>query len=138
MSKINGISIVMSCYNAEKWIEECIESILNQTFENFELIVINDGSTDKTIKILEKARNNDSRIKIFNQNNTGLTKSLNSCNRLVENYENILENNNLEGIKDSHQLLTIEKDLKENKQEIPIDKLFEYLKSIQKVKTNLN
>ena len=77
MSKFNGISIVMGCYNAQQWIQESVESVLNQTFRNFELIIINDGSTDNTLNILEKIRSFDSRIKIYNQKNMGLTKALN-------------------------------------------------------------
>lgn len=63
------ITIIVPVYNCEKTIEKCIDSILKQTYKNFELIVINDGSVDKTLEILQ--RYNDSRIKIINQLNKG-------------------------------------------------------------------
>ena len=71
------VSIIMSVYNGGEYVGEAIESILNQTFENFEFIIINDGSTDNSLDILEKYRQKDKRIKIITQDNKGLTKSLN-------------------------------------------------------------
>ena len=70
------VSVIMSVYNGEKYLREAVDSILNQTFKDFEFIIINDGSTDKTSEILENY--NDPRIVIINnQENIGLTKSLN-------------------------------------------------------------
>jgi hypothetical protein len=70
------ISVVMSVHNSEKYLRGAMDSILNQTFANFELIVINDGSTDGTCAILESY--GDSRIRLlYNQENIGLTRSLN-------------------------------------------------------------
>jgi glycosyltransferase involved in cell wall biosynthesis len=69
------ISVVMSVYNGEKHLREAADSILNQTFTDFEFIIINDGSTDKTKKILESF--SDPRIRLFHHENIGLTKSLN-------------------------------------------------------------
>lgn len=60
------VSIIIPVYNNEQYIEKCIQSVLNQTFENFEVIVINDGSTDKSGEILEKLNREDSRI-FFNR-----------------------------------------------------------------------
>src|SRR3989344_5781814 len=72
------ISVLMPAYNARKYIGEAIESILNQTFKDFEFIIINDCSTDKTKKIIEEYANKDARIKLINNaTNLGLTKSLN-------------------------------------------------------------
>ena len=66
----------MSVYNGEKYLHEAIDSVLNQTFTNFEFIIINDGSTDTTADILNSYT--DPRIKIItNSQNIGLTKSLN-------------------------------------------------------------
>ena len=59
------ISIVVPMYNVEKYIAECIESILGQTFENFELIIIDDKSTDRSLEIVRNYR--DPRIKIYQQ-----------------------------------------------------------------------
>lgn len=69
------VSVVMSVLNAELSLKAAMNSILNQTFTDFEFIVINDGSTDKTAQII--ASFNDSRIKVFNQTNHGLIYSLN-------------------------------------------------------------
>lgn len=71
------VSVIMSVYNQETYLKDAIESILNQTFTDFEFIIINDGSTDKTKEIIENYQKLDSRIKIINQKNQGLTKSLN-------------------------------------------------------------
>lgn len=58
-----AISIVMPLYNAERYLEESLESVLGQTFTNYELICVNDGSTDRTSNILEKFCNRDNRIR---------------------------------------------------------------------------
>ena len=74
------ISVIMAVYNEEKYIREAIESILNQTFRDFEFIIVDDGSTDNTPKILEEYAKKDSRIRILrNEKNIGLTKSLNKA-----------------------------------------------------------
>jgi len=65
------VSIIMPIYNAEKYLSEAIESILNQTYKNIELICINDGSTDNSLKILEEYAIRDSRIKVYSQENHG-------------------------------------------------------------------
>ena len=78
---VPSISVLMSAYNSEKFISQAIESILNQSFSDFELVVINDGSTDKTKKILENYKKEDKRIKVYHQNNLGIAKTR---NRLIE------------------------------------------------------
>lgn len=62
------ISIIVPMYNAAQFIKKCITSILNQTYKNFELLIINDGSTDNSLEICNKFK--DQRIKIINQENT--------------------------------------------------------------------
>jgi glycosyltransferase involved in cell wall biosynthesis len=69
------VTVVMSVFNGDKYLEESVESILNQTYKEFEFIIINDGSTDKTSKILNQYQ--DDRLLIINQKNQGLSKSLN-------------------------------------------------------------
>jgi len=71
------ISVVMSVYNGEKYLSQSIESILTQTVKEYEFIIINDGSTDNSLDILFRFQKQDSRIIIVNQENLGLTKSLN-------------------------------------------------------------
>ncbi|MGK7344542.1 MAG: glycosyltransferase [Candidatus Nitrospinota bacterium M3_3B_026] len=69
------ISVIMGVYNGERHLREAVESVLGQTFGDFELIVIDDGSTDSTPRIL--ASFDDPRLKIKRQENAGLTKTLN-------------------------------------------------------------
>jgi len=72
------ISVLMSVYNGDEYLIESIESIINQTYTNFEFIIINDCSTDNTEPIIAQYAQQDKRIKLFNnQENIGLTKSLN-------------------------------------------------------------
>ena len=69
----------MSCYNSQETVNKSIESILNQTYKDIELLLCDDGSIDNTLKILKNYENFDSRVKVFkNEKNVGLTKSLNS------------------------------------------------------------
>lgn len=69
------ISVILPVYNAEKYISKSIESILRQTFEDFELIIINDGSKDNSLNIINKFT--DRRILLVDQENRGLAKTLN-------------------------------------------------------------
>ena len=72
------ISVIMSVYNATDSLEKSIDSILNQTYEDFEFLICNDASTDDTSKIVMNYQKKDPRIKLFNnKKNIGLTRSLN-------------------------------------------------------------
>lgn len=71
------VSVIMGAYNAERFIRPAVDSILSQTYKNFEFIIINDGSKDETINILKAY--NDPRIHIINQSNHGLVFSLNKA-----------------------------------------------------------
>lgn len=72
------VSVLMPVYNDENNLFDSINSILNQSYKNFEFIIVDDGSTDNTPEVLEKFQNLDNRIKVFTNNkNIGLTKSLN-------------------------------------------------------------
>lgn len=78
MNKLAPISVIMSVYNSADYLRESVESILNQTFTEFEFIIINDGSTDNSWEILAEYAERDQRVKLFkNEENIGLTKSLN-------------------------------------------------------------
>ncbi|BAZ51234.1 putative glycosyl transferase [Nostoc sp. NIES-4103] len=72
---LNQISVILPVYNGEKTVKETIESVLNQTFKNIELILINDGSTDSTLKIIESIQ--DARLQVFSYQNAGLATSRN-------------------------------------------------------------
>jgi len=71
------VSVVMSVYNDQDYVADAIDSILNQTYKNIEFIIINDGSTDNSLDIIRKYEKQDSRIFVVDQNNLGLTRSLN-------------------------------------------------------------
>lgn len=66
-----GVSIIIPAYNVENYIERCVQSCIAQTFKNIEIIIVNDGSTDKTLNILYKLKDKDNRIVIINQKNSG-------------------------------------------------------------------
>jgi glycosyltransferase involved in cell wall biosynthesis len=70
------ITVLMPAYNAEKYIGEAISSVLQQTFINFELLIVNDGSTDNTATVIRSF--NDARITIINQSNQGVAAALNN------------------------------------------------------------
>lgn len=67
------VSVVVSMYNVEKYISECIESILTQTYDNLEIILVNDGSTDGTLEICKQYAEKDKRIIIISKENGGAT-----------------------------------------------------------------
>lgn len=71
------VSVLIPVYNAERYLEEAINSILNQTFSDFEVIVVNDGSTDASLSILDSFAQRDSRIHIISRPNTGIVGALN-------------------------------------------------------------
>lgn len=71
------ISIIIPFYNAEQYIGKCIESITNQTYSNLEIILINDGSTDKSLNIVNEFSQMDDRIKIINKQNEGVSSARN-------------------------------------------------------------
>ena len=71
------ISVIMSVYNGENYLVDAIESILHQTFQQFEFIIINDGSIDSSWRIIQQYAEQDPRIVPITQDNIGLTRSLN-------------------------------------------------------------
>lgn len=71
------VSVILPIYNAEKYLEDAISSIVNQTYKNIELICIDDGSTDSSLDIIKAFSNMDKRIKIITRENKGLIYSLN-------------------------------------------------------------
>lgn len=71
------ISIIVPIYNVESYLERCIESILNQSFKEFELILVNDGSTDSCKDICNEYKKRDSRIVVVNKKNEGVSSARN-------------------------------------------------------------
>ena len=111
------IDILMATYNGEKYIKEQIESILNQTFTNFNLLICDDSSTDNTVAILEEYASKDSRIKIFkNKTNQGI----------IRNFENLLNK-----VTCKYYMLADQDDVWKN------DKIEKSVKKIEETKSDL-
>jgi len=72
------ISVIVPVYNVEQYLSQCLDSIINQTFRDVEIICINDGSTDNSGKVLEEYAQKDDRVKILNQENQGASIARNS------------------------------------------------------------
>lgn len=72
------ISVLLCVYNGEKYVTAAIDSILAQTYSNFEFVIVNDGSSDRTFEILEEVAKKDSRVRVVHQKNSGLTRALNT------------------------------------------------------------
>lgn len=72
------ISVIIPVYNAVNYLERCIHSILNQTYQQFELIVINDGSTDNSLEELQKLLSTNNKTRIITQNNQGVSSARNT------------------------------------------------------------
>ena len=71
------VSVIVPVYNVAKYLEECLNSIINQTYKNIEIIIVNDGSTDNSLDIIEIFKNKDNRIKVISQENKGISEARN-------------------------------------------------------------
>ncbi|MCR4673142.1 MAG: glycosyltransferase [Lachnospiraceae bacterium] len=71
------ISVIIPFYNAEKYLADCLESIIGQTYSDLEIICVNDGSTDNSLTVAEKYQKNDKRIRILSQKNSGVSAARN-------------------------------------------------------------
>ena len=78
------VSVIVPVYNVEKYLKDCLNSVINQTLEDIEIICVNDGSTDNSLAILEDYAKKDSRIKIINQKNKGLSGARNTGMKHVQ------------------------------------------------------
>ena len=116
------ISVIIPVYNVEKWLNKCIDSILNQSYENFEIILVNDGSTDKSKDICYQYLKEDNRVKVFDILNSGQSVARNiglkeakgdyilfidsddyiSDKAIIEKFINILDSNNYDFIYTSY------------------------------------
>ena len=77
MIENDKISIIIPIYNSEQFINKCLDSTINQTYKNIEIICINDGSTDNSLKILKQYQKEDNRIKIIDKKNQGVSAARN-------------------------------------------------------------
>ena len=73
------VSVIIPCYNQEKYIADCLESILAQTFDDYEAIVIDDGSTDNSVKIVEEYQKKSDKIRLIRQENQGVVTARNNA-----------------------------------------------------------
>lgn len=86
------ITIIITVYNTGRYLEQCLESVLMQTYRNLQILCINDGSTDDSMNILQKYAQKDRRIQLINQENRGYGAAVNRCLKLVEGeYLKIIE-----------------------------------------------
>lgn len=97
------ISIIIPIYNTEKYLRECLDSVTNQSYKNLDIILINDGSTDRSKEICEEYVNKDKRIRLINQKNMGAAMAKNTGLDLIRgdlfsiiDSDDILHPNNLE------------------------------------------
>lgn len=77
MEKNKAFNIIIAVYNCEKYIKRCIKSVLNQDFKDFEIIIVDDGSDDKSGTICDSFAKRDSRVKVFHIENSGVSKARN-------------------------------------------------------------
>jgi glycosyltransferase involved in cell wall biosynthesis len=77
-------SIIIAVYNVEKYLAECLDSVINQTLRNIEIICVDDGSTDGSLKILEQYAKQDPRIQIIKQKNNGLSTARNNAMKIAK------------------------------------------------------
>lgn len=73
------VSIIVPVYNVEKYLEKCIESIINQTYSNLEIVLSDDGSTDNSPSICDEYALKDSRIRVIHKSNGGLSDARNAA-----------------------------------------------------------
>lgn len=78
MTKNKTVSIIIPIYNAEITIEKCINSIISQSYSSIEIILVNDGSTDKSLEICNEYASNDNRIIVLNKENGGVSSARNA------------------------------------------------------------
>ena len=77
------VSVIIAVYNAEKYLVQCLDSVLNQTLKEIEIILVNDGSTDNSMQILEKYQKKDARVRVINQENQGAAAARNAGMKLA-------------------------------------------------------
>lgn len=78
------VSIIVPIYNVEKYLHQCVDSLLNQTLRNLEVILVDDGSPDSCPRICEEYKKKDTRVKVVHKQNGGLSDARNAGMKLVE------------------------------------------------------
>ena len=84
MQKQPKISIIIPVYNTSKYLKKCLDSVINQTYKNYNVIIVNDGSTDNSLDIIKEYMKKSSSIILINQKNMGLSMARNNAVKKVE------------------------------------------------------
>ena len=71
------VSVIIPIYNAERYLKECLESVVNQTYRNLDIVLIDDGSKDQSLKICREYQEKDSRVRVISKNNEGVSATRN-------------------------------------------------------------
>lgn len=119
------ISIIIPVYNAEQYLEQCLESVINQSLKEIEIICVNDGSIDNSLRILEECSRKDNRIIIINQENGGSSKARNSALQIAKG-EYCLNIDSDDWIEQGYLEAMYEKAKKENLDILISDIYFDY------------
>lgn len=115
-------SIIIPVYNTEKYLNKCFDSLINQNYQNFEVIIINDGSTDNSLEICNKYSNNDNRFKIIDIKNQGVSTARNiGLNEVTGDYITFLDSDDW---LENDALLVINKKINNKKYDIVQSNLF--------------
>ena len=89
-------SICIPVYNAERYIVDCIKSVICQTYKNWELVIIDDGSTDKSLSLCSEFEREDSRITVFSQENIGQIRTrLRALSKISGDYTIFLDSDDM-------------------------------------------
>lgn len=119
------VSVIIPVYNDEKYLVECVDSVLNQTYRNLEVILVNDGSTDQSAQICEQLHQKDKRIRVLHKQNGGVGDSRNAGLAMADgellafvDNDDLMEPNNLEKLIDL---------MKRHDADVAIGNFYEYL-----------
>lgn len=105
------VSIIVPIYNIEKYLRECLDSLVSQTLKEIEIICVNDGSTDSSSKIINEYASKDNRIKVIDKANSGYGDSVNRGIELAQGeYIGIIESDDIAGIEMFYDLYAIAKE----------------------------
>lgn len=79
MNETEMVSIIVPVYNVEKYLQKCLDSIINQTYKNLDIILVDDGSTDRSGEICDEYADKDARIRVFHKENGGQASARNKA-----------------------------------------------------------
>lgn len=85
MYKKGIISVIVPVYNVDRYLRQCLDSIVNQTYRDLDIILVNDGSTDNSGAICDEYSEKDSRIRVIHKDNGGQSSARNKALELIEN-----------------------------------------------------